>query len=167
MGKTLSFTAISMKDTALLHQLDAIDWKIMKILQEDGRLSNAELAERVSLSARLEAAKAPGIVRRDPRLPGRAGPTRAGHGRGGLRQHLAGKPHRETCQAFEASVAMPEVMACHNTTGQHDYLLHIMARDFDAYSEFVRNRLRTLPGVKELLSTLSMHEVKSSTRLHL
>ena len=59
-------------------------------------------------------------------------------------------------------------MACHNTTGQHDYLLHIiMARDFDAYSEFVRNRLRTLPGVKELLSTLSMHEVKSSTRLHL
>ena len=38
---------------------------------------------------------------------------------------------------------------------------------FDAYSEFVRNRLRTLPGVKELLSTLSMHEVKSSTKLHL
>jgi DNA-binding Lrp family transcriptional regulator len=74
----------------------------------------------------------------------------------------------KTCRAFEAGVlAMPEVLACHNTTGQHDYLLHIVARDFDAYSEFVRNRLRPLPGVKELLSTLSMHEVKSSTKLHL
>ena len=142
----------------------------MKILQEDGRLSNAELAERVSLSAspcwkRLKRLESSGVIRGYSR---RAGPTRAGHGRGGLRQHLAENHTEKTCQAFEASVlAMPEVMACHNTTGQHDYLLHIMARDFDAYSEFVRNRLRTLPGVKELLSTLSMHEVKSSTRLHL
>jgi len=71
------------------------------------------------------------------------------------------------CAAFEAGVqALPEVLACHNTTGEHDYLLHVVARDFDAYAEFVRNRLRPLPGVKELLSTLSMHEVKSSTKLH-
>ena len=62
MRNFVSHSHLSLKDTALLHQLDAIDWKIIKIRQEDGRLSKAELAERVSLSALalLETVNAPG-----------------------------------------------------------------------------------------------------------
>lgn len=68
MGNIVSHSIETMKETALLHQLDAIDWKIMKILQEDGRLSNAELAERVSLSAspcwkRLKRLETSGVIR--------------------------------------------------------------------------------------------------------
>lgn len=75
---------------------------------------------------------------------------------------------QKVCRAFEAGVmAMPEVIACHNTTGAHDYLLQILAEDFDTYSEFVLDRLRTLPGVKEMLSTVSMRELKSSVKLPL
>lgn len=170
MGNIISYKLETMKETALLHQLDAIDWKIMKILQEDGRLSNAELAERVSLSAspcwkRLKRLETSGVIRGYQAIL-----DRRALGMGVVAfVSISLENHTEkTCHAFEAAVAaMPEVLACHNTTGQHDYLLHIVARDFDAYSEFVRNRLRTLPGVKELLSTLSMHEVKSSTKLHL
>jgi DNA-binding Lrp family transcriptional regulator len=167
MGNVVSHQNEFMKDTALLHQLDAIDWKIMKILQEDGRLSNAELAERVSLSAspcwkRLKRLETSGVIRGYQAIL-----DRRALGMGVVAfVSISLENHTEKlCHAFEAAVA--EVLACHNTTGQHDYLLHIVARDFDAYSEFVRNRLRTLPGVKELLSTLSMHEVKSSTKLHL
>ena len=170
MRKIIPHEPHFMKDTALLHQLDAIDWKIMKILQEDGRLSNAELAERVALSAspcwkRLKRLESSGVIRGYQAVLDRRA---LGIGVVAFVSISLENHTEKTCQAFEASVlAMPEVLACHNTTGQHDYLLHIVARDFDAYSEFVRGRLRTLPGVKELLSTLSMHEVKSSTRLHL
>ncbi|KAJ8138114.1 hypothetical protein OY671_008673, partial [Metschnikowia pulcherrima] len=149
----------TMKETALLHQLDAIDWKIMKILQEDGRLSNAESAERVSSSAspcwkRLKRSESSGVIRGYQAIS-----DRRALGMGVVAfVSISSENHTEkTCHAFEAAVAaMPEVSACHNTTGQHDYSSHIVARDFDAYSEFVRNRSRTSPGVKESSSTSSM-----------
>ena len=103
----------------------------MKILQEDGRLSNAELAERVSLSAspcwkRLKRLESSGVIRGYQAVL-----DRRALGMGVVAfVSISLENHTEkTCQAFEASVlAMPEVMACHNTTGQHDYLLHHGAR---------------------------------------
>ncbi len=140
----------------------------MKILQEDGRLSNADLAERVSLSPspcwkRLKRLETTGVIRGYQAVLERRA---LGLGVVAFVSISLENHNEKTCRAFEAGVmAMPEVVACHNTTGQHDYLVQIIATDFDAYSEFVRNRLRTLPGVQEMLSTLSMHEVKSSSKL--
>ncbi|MGZ2744286.1 Lrp/AsnC family transcriptional regulator [Burkholderia stagnalis] len=148
--------------------LDETDLKIMNILQHEGRLSNAELADRVSLSAspcwkRLKRLEAAGFITGYQAIVDRhvLGFSVVAFVSISLDNHT-----EKTCRAFEAGViAMPEVVACHNTTGQHDYLLQILARDFDSFSSFVLNRLRALPGVKELLSTVSMRELKSTSRL--
>ena len=115
MGNIVSHTFETMKETALLHQLDAIDWKIMKILQEDGRLSNAELAERVSLSAspcwkRLKRLETSGVIRGYQAIL-----DRRALGMGVVAfVSISLENHTEkTCRAFEAAVAaMPEVLAC-------------------------------------------------------
>lgn len=159
-----------MKKASRHVEIDATDMKILQIVQDNGRLSNAELAEQVSLSPspcwkRLRRLESSGIIR--------------GY-RAELDRYVLGfnvvafvsisldNHTQKVCRAFEAGVmAMPEVVACHNTTGAHDYLLQILVEDFDTYSEFVLDRLRTLPGVKEMLSTVSMRELKSSSKLAL
>ena len=118
----------------------------MKILQEDGRLSNAELAERVSLSAspcwkRLKRLESSGVIRGYRVLDRRA----LGMGVVAFVSISLENHTEKTLPSRPASSPCPRSWPRHNTTGQHDYLLHIMARDFDAYSEFVRNRLSTLP----------------------
>ncbi|WP_343671590.1 Lrp/AsnC family transcriptional regulator [Paraburkholderia heleia] len=148
--------------------IDPTDRKILQIIQDNGRLSNAEIAEKVSLSPspcwkRLRRLESEGVIRGyqatlDRRL--------LGFGVVAFVNISLDNHTEKTCRAFEAGVlAMPEVISCHNTTGAHDYLLQIIAEDFDSYSEFVLNRLRTIPGVKEMLSTLSMRELKSSLKL--
>lgn len=149
-------------------KLDDTDLKILKILQENGRLSNAELADRVALSAapcwkRLRRLEADGFISGYQAILDRRalGYEIVAFVNISLDSHT-----EKTCRAFEAGVmAMPEVVACHNTTGQHDYLVQIVAKNFDTFSSFVLNRLRSLPGVKELLSTISMRELKSTSRL--
>ena len=90
----------------------------MKILQEDGRLSNAELAERVSLSAspcwkRLKRLESSGVIRGYQAVLDRRA---LGMGVVALVSISLENHTEKTCQAFEASVlAMPEVMACHST----------------------------------------------------
>ncbi|WP_150697099.1 Lrp/AsnC family transcriptional regulator [Pandoraea terrae] len=150
--------------------LDATDASILKILQEDGRLSNSDLAERVALSAspcwkRLRRLESSGVIRGYQAVLDRHA---LGLGVVAFVSISLDNHTEKTCRTFEAGVlAMPEVVALHNTTGQHDYLLQIIAEDFDSYSEFVLNRLRSLPGVKEMLSTLSMRELKASSKLPL
>lgn len=59
----------------------------------------------------------------------------------------------------------PNILACHNTTGADDFLLIVVARDLDDYSDFVENTLRRLPGVTSIRSNISLKEVKSSSKL--
>jgi Lrp/AsnC family transcriptional regulator, leucine-responsive regulatory protein len=159
-----------MKTSGTNAEIDPTDLKILQIIQDNGRLSNAEIAEKVALSPspcwkRLRRLESEGIIRGyqatlDRRL--------LGFGVVAFVSISLDNHTEKTCRTFEAGVlSMPEVIACHNTTGAHDYLLQILAEDFDSYSEFVLNRLRTLPGVKEMLSTLSMRELKSSLKLPL
>lgn len=151
-------------------EIDATDMKILQIVQENGRLSNAEIAEQVSLSPspcwkRLKRLESSGIIRGYQAMLDR---RMLGFGVVAFVNISLDNHTQKVCRAFEAGVmAMPEVIACHNTTGAHDYLLQILAEDFDTYSEFVLDRLRTLPGVKEMLSTVSMRELKSSVKLPL
>lgn len=65
----------------------------------------------------------------------------------------------------EVILAHPEVLSCHKITGQADYLLQVVAEDLDAYSDFVENVLRAVPGISLIHSSLAMREIKSSSRL--
>lgn len=57
------------------------------------------------------------------------------------------------------------VLSCHNTTGEADFMLQVVAKDLDDYSEFVENVLRKLPGISAIRSNISLREVKASNRL--
>ena len=59
----------------------------------------------------------------------------------------------------------PSILACHNTTGEDDFLLIVVARDLDDYSAFVDSTLRRLPGVTGIRSNLSLKEMKASSKL--
>jgi DNA-binding Lrp family transcriptional regulator len=59
----------------------------------------------------------------------------------------------------------PNILACHNTTGEDDFLLIVVARDLDDYSAFVDTTLRRLPGVTNIRSNLSLKEMKGSHKL--
>jgi DNA-binding Lrp family transcriptional regulator len=112
------------------HELDAVDRSLLHALQQDGRATVGELAERVALShlALLAARAAAGGIRIDQRLPRPPDRHRAGWGvlgfvQLGLHNHTA-----EVTAAFEREVqALPQVLACHNLSGRYDYQLEVVA----------------------------------------
>lgn len=149
-------------------ELDATDRALLRLVQEDGRVSNARLAEALNLSEtpcwrRLKRLEAEGWI-----AGWQANLDRAKLGLGVLAiVHLTFAVHTsEAPEAFEAAIQdIPEILSCHNVTGEADYVLTIVAADLEAYGRFVAEVLRRLPGVTAVRSSLSLREVKSSTRL--
>ncbi|SAI42347.1 transcription regulator AsnC [Bordetella trematum] len=148
--------------------LDDIDLKMLRLLQRQGRMSNAELAEHVCLSPppcwkRLKRLESLGVIRGyqavlDKRM--------LGMGLTVFVSVLLESHSEETCRRFEQAVLdMPEVVACHNISGQHDYLLHVVTRDMDSYSHFALRQLRKVAGVKEMQSTFSLRDVKETAAM--
>lgn len=148
--------------------LDETDRAILGALQGDGRLSNAKLSERLALSEtpcwrRLKRLEAEGFIQGYQANLSR---TRLGYGVVAFVQVTLGTHAGEIPVRFEELVAnMPEILSCHNVTGDCDYMMQIVAEDLDAYGTFIRDRLRNLPGVASVQSNLSLQEVKSSTAL--
>lgn len=150
--------------------LDEKDMGILKLLQDDGRAANAKLAEQLAMSEaacwrRLKRLLEGGVIKGF-----QANLNRKALGFGVLSfVQLSCNQHSEgVTQEFERMVRSdPHVMTCHNTTGDDDFLLQVVARDLDEYSEFVERVLRKIPGVANIRSNISLREVKSSSRLPL
>ena len=153
---------------SLFNQLDQIDLAILRELQVDGRLSNAKLSEKLSLSEtpcwrRLRRLEADGFIEGYQANLSR---KKLGYGVVAFVQVTLGSHAGEAPLQFEKLVAsMPEILSCHNVTGDCDYMLQIVASDLETYGEFVRDQLRKLPGVTSIQSSLSLREVKSSAAL--
>ena len=152
----------------LFDQLDPTDLAILRELQADGRLSNAKLSEKLSLSEtpcwrRLKRLEADGFIEGYQANLSR---MKLGYGVVAFVQVTLGSHAGEAPLQFEKLVtSMPEILSCHNVTGDCDYMLQIVASDLDAYGVFVRDQLRKLPGVTSIRSNLSLREVKSSSAL--
>jgi len=148
--------------------LDETDLDILRALQADGRLSNAKLAEKLALSEtpcwrRLKRLEAEGFLEGYQANINR---KKLGYGVVAFAQVTLGNHAGETPLLFEKYVAsMPEILSCHNVTGDCDYMLQIVAENLETYGTFVRDKLRKLPGVTSIQSSLSLREVKSSTTL--
>ncbi|GAB3627323.1 AsnC family transcriptional regulator [Pandoraea terrae] len=146
-----------------MNDLDAIDRAILATVQQDGRISNARLAERVALSEtpcarRLKRLEADGYIGGY-----RAALSRRALGLGVMAfVHVRFAVHdRALSERFEREIqAIPRIVSCHNISGSADYLLTIVARDLDDYGTFTRDVLRALPGVSSIESMLSLREVK-------
>ncbi|WP_029911487.1 Lrp/AsnC family transcriptional regulator [Pelobacter seleniigenes] len=153
-----------------MKKFDKIDSRILDRLQLDGRLSNAKLAEQISLSEapcwkRLKRLEAEGLIEGYQANLNR---RELGFGVLSFVQLSCTQHDEDVTAAFEKTIqSCPNVLACHNTTGEADYLLQVVARDLDDYSRFVDQILRKLPGISSIRSNLSLRELKSSNRLPL
>ena len=143
--------------------LDALDRRILRALQRDGRLPVVALAEEIGLSAtpcqrRLKRLEDAGVVARYTAVldPVRLGLPLQAFVMVALTSHA-----EEVVEAFhKALAARPEVLAAYAMSGEMDYLLHVLAADFEAYSEFALKALLRMPGVKETRSSFVLQALK-------
>jgi DNA-binding Lrp family transcriptional regulator len=150
--------------------MDRYDRQILELLQDDGRMSNKQLAERVSLSEsaclrRVRALEDRGIIQRYVAM---------------LNQEKIGVPgdvlvhiglHREEqseLAAFEEAVRqIPEVMECYLMTGEFDYLLRVVVADMADFERIHKEELTRLPGVARVNSSVAIRKVLKRTALPL
>jgi DNA-binding Lrp family transcriptional regulator len=144
-------------------KLDRIDRRILRDLQDNGRMTNVELAERAGISA-------PPCLRRVRALE-EAEVIKGYHAdlnASALGYHVTVFAHvglssqaEHDLKAFEELVnSWPQVRECHMLAGETDFLLKIVAEDWDAYQKFLTTRLTTAPNVSHVKSALAIRTAK-------
>lgn len=151
-------------------EIDAIDGKILDIIQRDAALSVAEIADRVGLSSspcwrRIKRMEEVGLIQ------GRV--TVLDTQRLGLNFEVFANvklalPSRENLEAFEEMIQQwPEVIACMTVTGAVDYIIHIVTTDMHAYDDFLRDKLLGSALVSDIQSRIIIKVTKRTTALPL
>ncbi|SAK58731.1 AsnC family transcriptional regulator [Caballeronia hypogeia] len=151
-------------------ELDRTDRSILAAIQLDGRMPIAKLAERVGLSEtpcarRLKRLESEGYIDGYRAMLSRRALEL---GVVAFAQVRFSVHDRSLSDRFEREIqGIPRIVSCHNISGTADYLLQIVARDLDEYGIFMRDVLRTLPGVTAVESMLSLREIKRDSGLPL
>ena len=148
--------------------LNEIDYKILKYLQGNARLTNVELSENIHLSPspclrRVRNMENSGVIKRYVAL---------------VEQKSVGlsvsvfvnvrleKQIEQALETFEEAVQnWPEVMECYLMTGDSDYLLRVVASDLTAYERFLMDKLTRVPGVASINSSFALKQVTYKTAL--
>lgn len=151
--------------------MDKLDKRILRELQSNGRLTNAELAERVGLSAtpcarRVKQMEDEGIIDRYAVV---LNPSKLGLKLHALVQISMDRHTPDRFENFETEVKKhPEVTECLLITGQSaDYLLKVVVPDMEYYQEFLLNKITRIEGVADVHSSFIMRRVIDSTELPL
>ena len=150
--------------------LDRFDLAILRELQADARLSNAELASRIGLSAAPTWRRVKWLEDQGDITGYRAEIDRRKIGLGVLAfvRLDAERNNSESTRALEEAIrARPEVVACHYISGAGTFELHVVATDLDAFSRLAMDVLFKLPNVKDLHTSFSLGEVKAGAALPL
>ena len=148
--------------------LDATDRRILGVLQKEGRITNADLSDRVNLSPsachrRVQRLEDDGFIAAyvallDTRKVGR--PTTVY-----VEITLQGQAD-DLLDAFEQAVArVPDILECHLMAGTADYLIKIMAEDTEDFARIHRQFLSRLPGVRQMQSSFALRTVVKTTAL--
>jgi Lrp/AsnC family leucine-responsive transcriptional regulator len=151
-------------------QLDAIDWRILGLLQGDARLSNVELAKAVGLSPspclnRVRALEQAGYIGRYVTL---LDALRVGLKVSVFIQVTLERQIEPALGTFEKAIrGRPEVMECYLMTGDADYLLRVVVPDIQVLEDFILNFLSRVPGVGNIKSSFALKQVKYQTALPL
>ena len=150
--------------------LDRYDIAILGELQQDARLSNAELAARIGLSAAPTWRRVKWLEQQGYITGYRAEIDRRKIGLGVLAfvRVDAERNNAAATRALEDAIrALPEVVACHYISGAGTFELQVMCTDLDAYSRWARDTLFKLPNFKDLHTSFSLGEVKAGAALPL
>ena len=148
--------------------LDAIDRRILRELQADGRITNLKLAEAVHLSPTAVQERVKRLTREGVILgyEARLDPARLGAGLMVFIEVLLDRTVPDVMDSFRAAVqARPEILECHLVAGGFDYLLKTRVADMGAYRALLGSSIWSLPGVRETRTYAVMEEVKNTTTL--
>ncbi len=146
-------------------KLDRIDRRILRDLQENGRITNVELASRAGISAppclrRVRALEDAGYIRG---YHADVDPEQLGFGVLVFAQVGLSSQAESDLVAFETLVAdWPEVRECHMLAGETDFLLKIVAHDWDTYNRFLTSQLTAAPNVSHVKSALAIRLSKQN-----
>lgn len=144
-------------------RLDSLDRRIVRALQENGRLTNVELAEQIGLSPspclrRVRRLEAEGVIARYVALVDQ---SRVGLPVSVFISIKLESQKVEALGVFEDSIARwPEVMECYLMTGPRDFLLRVVVADLVTYERFLKERLTRLDGIASIESSFALAQVK-------
>jgi Lrp/AsnC family transcriptional regulator len=147
--------------------MDAIDRKILAVVQQDASLSVAEIGQRVGLSStpcwkRLQRLEADGVITKRVAL---IDPDKIGLGITVFVSIETGDHSQEWLKRFaEVAGAMPEVMEFYRMAGDVDYMLRVVVADMQAYDGFYKRLIATVP-LKNVTSRFAMERIKQTTAL--
>lgn len=147
-----------------------MDWRVLRLLQNDARVSTAELARQVELSPpglqkRLRKLEESGVIERYVTLVNRESV--------GLDLlcfvHVTLAHHEpEYVSRFrDAMKLLPEVLECHHLTGEFDYLLKVVVENHKHLERFLFEKITRIPGVDRVRTSIVLREIKASTALPL
>ena len=160
----------ALRNSEPLQQLDDIDRQILCLLQENSRISSAELARRVSLSApglqkRLRKLEENGVIGRYVTLVNREAL--------GLDllcfAQVTLAHHQPECvgQFCDRVKGLSEVLECHHLSGEFDYLLKVVVANHQHLEKFLSEKITRIPGVDRIRTSIVLNEIKASTSLPL
>ena len=150
--------------------LDAIDRRILEVIQEEARISNTALAERVGLSPspcwrRVRALEDARVIRRYVTL---VEAESIGLPINVFATVTLEKQVERALERFESAVAeRPEVMECYLMTGEFDYLLRVVVPSLGAYERFLMDHLTRIEGIASIKSSFALKQVRYKTALPL
>lgn len=162
-------TKYGLTDPNATRPLDKIDRKILDLLQEDGRISNVKLAEKIHLSPtpcleRVKRLEKEGYIKKyvavlEPKMLNSA-----------LVSFIEVSLGRTTTEAFdkfsEVIMRMDEVQECHMVAGGFDYLIKVRTRDMEHYRRFLSEKLALIDDISNTHTYVVMEEIKASSAIN-
>ncbi len=149
-------------------ELDRIDMNILKELQTDASITNADLAKRVGLSpspclTRVRAFRESGLIKRQVCL---LGPKLLGLNLSVFIQVSLDNQSEGMLEIFQTAInTCKEVLECYLMTGDSDYFLRVIVADIDELRDFILNRLTTIKGVSNIRSSIALKQIKYETAI--
>jgi DNA-binding Lrp family transcriptional regulator len=153
-----------------MQNLDKIDRRILRALQEDGRIQNVDLAKKVGLSPspclrRVKILEESGVIERYVAL---LNASKIGAGLTVFARVWLKAQDAQTVEVFTEEVKrLPQVVECHLMAGDCDFLLRIVAADLDAYRQFQIDHLTRIKGVQSVKTEIPMQKIKLTSELPL
>lgn len=150
--------------------LDPTDIRILEILQEKGRITNAKLAETIGISPpsmleRVRKLEASGIIDRYVAL---IDSKKIGYGLTAIIIVSLSLHQVSSLKLVVENLAdLEEVQECYQLTGDVDFLLKVATKDMDSYTDFVNNKLSGIPGIQNIKTSFVLNTIKRSTSFKL
>jgi len=157
---------IHIRDTIYYMVLDPVDQEICRLLQENGRMTFADIAQRVGLTAapvlaRVNKLEAAGVIGSYHAVLGR---EKLGFAMTAFVAVILKSHGTAECRDFVAAIVeVPEVLECHHIAGEEDYLLKVVAQSPKDYERLINDRITNLPQVRRVKTILVLSSAKEST----